>query len=1154
MPLRPRFLPGSARRPFVDREGPIAAFHQLLAEATAAPDREAAVLNITGIGGIGKSRLLTEMANRAGDGHLLATLDLQVPSQRLQENALAAIRVQFGRGGATFPRFDIAYAVWWQRLHPNLRISRDGLSLVEHSDVLTAVVDEASGVPVFGASVRLIDWATRRLRQWHWIRNDATLQELDLLTIAQLADATTYLFAEELSRQAAKAPFLLFVDAYEALVAAAGPGQSSARDAWLRDLIGQLRRGLVVIASREPVGWHEHDPEWTSRIVTCPVGDLPMESRLELLTSAGLPTDAASRVIAETSAGVPFYLHLAIDAGPATRGPATSGAVSPTMLLERFLQHVDPAHIGLLEVLSVPRTFDTGIFAAVARHYQLVGNALVWQAITGYSFVSDASVEGGATRLQLHQLMIEALRARLTPEVTTELHRLLRRVWDDRAAQASEVGGALREAAYHGLWAGDLSDHDVLSYADQILIIGDRASVDGLRADLEQYVDSRRPADGPGSRLPRLLHAEAALVRGEAGSAVAAVGEPPADYADEVDARLAVACAHGRRILGETDAALALYEDIIRGSTGQPRLAAGLWAADLHMCQGRTTQALTLAEGLLAACPADEHTLRGDIYRLICLTYRFAFDFAEAATHLAAARAEYTAANNTIGLANIATNEVEVLAHVDHQRALTLGPAAARTQEELGASHEAGKTYTAMAIAQLRATDLDGADRTLDLACEHLERAGYRSGRARAEMVRATVLVRRGEAARARECVRWAVTEFEAVAVYPMMILTGMYLLDWLDAQDPEVLAAARRARTGLDGRDNPLAIDERIVATLAAMLGAETVPTRVLHRVATSHPTGSSGFYNRNLAVRLPSGRVLVRVPLHAADAMDLRLWPETAVLRTVNAHQVAAPRLLLAADDPVIQVHEYVEGVLLDVLAPRGQAVPDRFIDDVTSLFATLADVPFADVPALPADWPGDGDCAGFAKRLVDITENVYRGFAPEFGALFAALGIPDDPLAAVRAELAELTSRPFRLVHADVHRKNVIMAERGAVFLDWELALWGDPVYDLASHLHKMGYLPHERVQAIDRWGQKCTGGLGAGWLADLDRYLRHEQVKSSIVDSVRYAKLVANADTPPSRVEALVTNLTAKLANGARVWGTGRTYDMQEVHALLRASGR
>lgn len=110
MPLRPRFRRVAAlERRFVNRETALAAFTDELSRVADQPR----VLNIVGVGGIGKSRLLRELRNRAAasDGCRTAVLDLQVPAMRQQENALAVLRTEFGRQKVSFDRFDIAYAV-----------------------------------------------------------------------------------------------------------------------------------------------------------------------------------------------------------------------------------------------------------------------------------------------------------------------------------------------------------------------------------------------------------------------------------------------------------------------------------------------------------------------------------------------------------------------------------------------------------------------------------------------------------------------------------------------------------------------------------------------------------------------------------------------------------------------------------------------------------------------------------------------------------------------------------------------------------------------------------------------------------------------------------------------------------------------------------
>jgi hypothetical protein len=128
MPIAPRFHRVAAlQRPFVNREQARADFDAELTRAGSGPR----VFNVTGVGGIGKSRLLRELEDRARPQFRTAMIDLQVPALRRQDDALAVLRGQFGSQGVDFDRFDIAFAVLWQRLHPHLRLSKEGLSFIE---------------------------------------------------------------------------------------------------------------------------------------------------------------------------------------------------------------------------------------------------------------------------------------------------------------------------------------------------------------------------------------------------------------------------------------------------------------------------------------------------------------------------------------------------------------------------------------------------------------------------------------------------------------------------------------------------------------------------------------------------------------------------------------------------------------------------------------------------------------------------------------------------------------------------------------------------------------------------------------------------------------------------------------------------------------
>src|SRR6266536_146222 len=1015
MAIAPRFHRVAAlQRPFVDRERVLADFTVELGRIGTGPR----VFNVTGVGGIGKSRLLRELGDRAKRQFRAASIDLQVPALRRQDEALAVLRGQRGSQGASFDRFDIAYAVLWQRLHPHLRMSKAGVPFVEESAILADILDSMSGVPVFGTAlglVKILERGKTDVRRRLRVRRDSVLQTLDGLPNGELSDAVTYLFAEDLRAASGEKKSVVIVDSYEALVPApARTGRGQLAGAWLRDLVGQLDQALTVIASREPLHWEAHDPGWKNVIRTCAIGGLPMTARMELLEAGGISGLADRQLIGGASAGLPVYLHLAVDA---------------------------------------------------------------------------------------HQLTRTAMQERLPARAAAQIHALLRDLWGRSASRAGANGGragarALREAAYHSLHAGQVTAAALLGYADRAVHRGGYSAAAGIADDLDEWLQSHPLAaevDEAALAL-RCLRAEAAVRQGDAAAAVALT----------------------------PDATLAT------GRGGAPRLAAGLWAADLHMCQGRFRAAEALAAELETLTPAAEAEFRGDVARLRHLTRRFALDVGAAGRYLDdEATACYRAAGSVLGLANIQTNHAEFVALTSAADAVTEAGRAIEAQREIGAHHELGKAYSALAVAHLRQGELDQAEAALHSAFASLDRAGYRSGRARAEFYLAVVHARRGRIDAAVSSQRWAVAELEAAAVYPTLIMSAARVLDSLGVSDAAVTAAAR----GAAGRIQPLGTAEELGAAIsefaADLLGSGVWKPEDLYREALARTDSSSGFYNYNVKLATPTGPVIVRIPIRGTDIMDLAIWPEASVLRAIHGTVTNVPVLLHAHDSPPFQVHEFIDGELLDSSAPRGVPVPGHVIEDVAEAFGQLCRITRERVPPLPVDWPTDEETANFARRLSAVTAAVYARFRPEFGELFTGLGIPADPLAPILARWPSLHRRQFRLLHTDIHRKNMILADGWTYFLDWELALWGDPVYDLAVHLHKMGYSPQEHAAMQDAWLAAVPGSASGRWRPDLDTYLSHERVKSAIVDTVRYTKIITSGSASPEREAELVGKLAGKL---------------------------
>lgn len=313
---------------------------------------------------------------------------------------------------------------------------------------------------------------------------------------------------------------------------------------------------------------------------------------------------------------------------------------------------------------------------------------------------------------------------------------------------------------------------------------------------------------------------------------------------------------------------------------------------------------------------------------------------------------------------------------------------------------------------------------------------------------------------------------------------------------------------------------------------------------------TGHEGFYNRNIRLTTEEGHpVVVRMRKPGADTevMDPRLWPEQDVLTAIAPYVTSAPRLLHANKIPDFQIHAHIEGHLLADLAPDGTPLPGPVLPALESLFTQLLRVPREVLPPLPADWPADRDTPAFALTLLNLVREIRHRGDERINGLYDSLGIPKDPCATLEARATTLAPRPFRLLHADIHRKNVILTPDGQVaFLDWELALWADPVHDLADHIHKMSYTSPDRAAMLDAWERAAPPECREQWREDLDFYLAYQATKSAVVDTVRWGRHIAEERGEGLR-RSRAGELAGKLAAARPHWGvavSGR-WDAGEV---------
>ncbi|GGK74366.1 hypothetical protein GCM10010094_39200 [Streptomyces flaveus] len=305
---------------------------------------------------------------------------------------------------------------------------------------------------------------------------------------------------------------------------------------------------------------------------------------------------------------------------------------------------------------------------------------------------------------------------------------------------------------------------------------------------------------------------------------------------------------------------------------------------------------------------------------------------------------------------------------------------------------------------------------------------------------------------------------------------------------------------------------------------------------LAKEHGTMSGGHHNRNYVlpltedmarhVRREAGTsVTVRIRKPEALPVVIRTWQhESEILNAVKGVLRHVPECL--AERGGSAVHSYVEGVPLSNVCPNGKPVDRLLIKALAELLAQMSQVRREALPPLPAAWPrNDKDSQGFLHTLARLADRQIRQPNwPAFGGLFTALGIPEDALTRLADRVPAMARRPYSLLHADLHRDNVIVTYSGKpplICVDWELASYGDPLHDLATHLVRMQYPEFQWDEVIDAWAEavQATRPLAVNGLAkDLRHYIDFERAQSVYPDVMRAAKSLEESFDQKSLDEA------------------------------------
>ncbi|MGA5287463.1 phosphotransferase [Streptomyces pseudogriseolus] len=351
--------------------------------------------------------------------------------------------------------------------------------------------------------------------------------------------------------------------------------------------------------------------------------------------------------------------------------------------------------------------------------------------------------------------------------------------------------------------------------------------------------------------------------------------------------------------------------------------------------------------------------------------------------------------------------------------------------------------------------------------------------------------------------------------------------------------------------------------------LGVPTAPDGWLRGFvdrATRNGTATSGHHNQNYVLPLgerearllgrePGTSVTVRIRRAEALPVVIRTWDnEDEILGAVKDALPHVPQCL--AKGPGFAVHSYVEGVPLSSVCANGKPLDTLLMRALVGLLAQMTRVRRSSLPSLPSHWPSnDTDSQAFLRTLAHLADRqIRRPNWTAFGGLFAALGIPEDALLRLAERAPVMARRPYSLLHADLHRDNVIVSYGESlplICVDWELATYGDPLHDLATHLVRMHYPEHQWPEVVHAWEEAMRRVRPAavnGLAKDLQHYLDFERAQSVFPDVMRAARSLEQAYSQKNLDEA-TAEVDRALRAAARPLGLRSVPGPKEIERVL-----
>jgi predicted Ser/Thr protein kinase len=269
-----------------------------------------------------------------------------------------------------------------------------------------------------------------------------------------------------------------------------------------------------------------------------------------------------------------------------------------------------------------------------------------------------------------------------------------------------------------------------------------------------------------------------------------------------------------------------------------------------------------------------------------------------------------------------------------------------------------------------------------------------------------------------------------------------------------------------------------------------------IINQESLNTSTHLTGYYNDNYIFSENNVYYVLRIPKIDAPIYDLKLHNEVDILNSVKHLNFSIPKVISSGIDYFVE--SFINGNNLSLLFGDMGFIDEWILEKLNFFFIQLHGSKIQIYPNLP--WKNSSK--DFYFHLVNYIKELYCNFWFENEPLYLSLGIKQKYIDHIFETYSIKNEREIVLCHCDIHRKNVLVHQNRVSVIDWELALFADPIYDLSIFLHKMRLLPRQEQKFIKKYHNIYNHNLTfEQFKSEIEAYRALEEIKTVMVDAKR-----------------------------------------------------